>query len=67
LWKKNFGFNYPIFKKPLMQNQNNSYSLVHINLRRQPKSTVKNYQPLGYILYEATTYRRVTFSYELTG
>ena len=33
----------------------------------KPKSTVKNYQPLGYILYEATTYRRVTFSYELTG
>jgi hypothetical protein len=28
---------------------------------------VKNYQPLGYILYEATTYRRVTFLNDLTG
>jgi hypothetical protein len=31
------------------------------------RSTVKNSIRLGYILYEATTYRRVTFSYELTG
>jgi hypothetical protein len=67
LWKKNFSFNHPIFKKRLMRNQNNSYSLVHINLRKRPKSIVKNYLPLGYILYEATTSSWVTFSYELTG
>ena len=50
-----------------MRTQTNSESLVHINVRRKPKPTVKNYQRLGYILYEATTSSRVTFSYELTG
>jgi hypothetical protein len=67
LWKKNFTINHPIFKKRRMPTQNNSESLVHINVRRKPKPTVKNYQRLGYILYEATTSSRVTFSYELTG
>jgi hypothetical protein len=50
-----------------MRSQNNRDSLVHINVRRKPKPTVKNYQPLGYILYDATTSSWVTFSYELTG
>jgi len=67
LWKKNFTINHPIFKKRGMPTQTNSESLVHINVRRKPKPTVKNYQRLGYILYEATTSSRVTFSYELTG
>jgi hypothetical protein len=31
------------------------------------KTTVKNYQSLGYISYDATTSSWVTFSYELTG
>jgi len=67
LWKKNFTINHPISKKPGMRTQTNSESLVHINVRRKSKPTVKNYQRLGYILYEATTSSRVTFSYELTG
>lgn len=67
MWKKNFSINQPIFKKRGMPTQNNSESLVHINVRRKPKPTVKNYQRLGYISYEATTSTWVTFSYELTG
>jgi hypothetical protein len=38
-----------------------------MNLQKKTRSTVKNYQRLGYILYEATTSTWVTFSYELTG
>jgi hypothetical protein len=34
LWKKNFTINHPISKKPGMRTQNNSESLVHINVRR---------------------------------
>jgi hypothetical protein len=67
MWKKNFSINQPIFKKRGMPTQNNSEALVHINVRRKPKPTVKNYQRLGYISYEATTSTWVTFSYELTG
>ena len=67
MWKKNFSIHQPIFKKRGMPTQNNSESLVHINVRRKPKPTVKNYQRLGYISYEATTSTWVTFSYELTG
>lgn len=67
MWKKNFSINQPIFKKRGLPTQNNSESLVHINVRRKPKPTVKNYQRLGYISYEATTSTWVTFSYELTG
>jgi hypothetical protein len=65
--KKNFNINQPIFKKRGMPTQNNSESLVHINVRKKLKPTVKNYQRLGYISYEATTSSWVTFSYELTG
>jgi len=67
MWKKNFSINHPIFKKRGMRTQNNSESLIHINVRRKPRSTVKNYQWLGYISYDATTSTWVTFSYELTG
>jgi hypothetical protein len=38
-----------------------------MNLEKKTISTVKNSIPLGYILYEATTFSWVTFSYELTG
>jgi len=67
MWKKNFSINHSIFKKRGMPTPNNGESLVHFNLRRKLKPTVKNNQRLGYILYEATTSSRVTFSYELTG
>jgi len=67
MWKKFLSPITRIFKKRVMRSQNNSDSLVHINVRRKPKSTVKNYQWLGYISYDATTSTWVTFSYELTG
>jgi hypothetical protein len=67
LWKKNFTIHHPIFKKRGMRSQNTRDSFVHINVRRKPKPTVKNYQRLGYILYDATPSSWVTFSYELTG
>jgi hypothetical protein len=67
LWKKNLSINHPIFKKRGIVSQNNTESLVHINVQRKPKPTVKNYQSLGYISYDATTSSWVTFSYELTG
>jgi len=41
MWKKNFSINHPIFKKRGMATQNNSESLVHINVRKKLKSTVK--------------------------
>lgn len=50
-----------------MATQNNSESLLHINVRKKPKSTVKNSDCLGYILYDATTSTWVTFFNELTG
>jgi hypothetical protein len=40
---------------------------MHMNLQKKTRLTVKNFIPLGYILYEATTDSWVTFSYELTG
>jgi hypothetical protein len=67
LWKKNLCINHPIFKKRGIVSQNNTESLLHINVQRKPKPTVKNYQSLGYISYDATTSSWVTFSYELTG
>jgi hypothetical protein len=67
MWKKNFSINHPIFKKRGMATQNNSESLVHTNVRKKSKPTVKNSQRLGYISYDATTSSSVTFSYELTG
>jgi len=67
MWKKNFSINHPIFKKRGMTTQNTSESLVHINVRKKPKSTVKNSDCLGYILYDATTSIWVTFFNELTG
>jgi len=67
LWKKNLSINHPIFKKRGILSQNNTESLLHINVQRKPKPTVKNYLSLGYISYDATTSSWVTFSYELTG
>jgi len=67
LWKENFSIHQPIFKKHGIVSQNNTESLVHINVQRKAKPTVKNYQSLGYISYDATTSSWVTFSYELTG
>jgi hypothetical protein len=55
------------FQKARDANLNNSESLAHINVQRKPKSTVKNYQRLGYIYYDATTSSWVTFYCELTG
>jgi len=61
LWKENFSINHPIFKKRGMRTQNNSDSFVPIKVWTKPKSTVKNYQRLGYIYYDATTSSSVTF------
>jgi hypothetical protein len=38
--EEKFQHQYPIFKKREMRTQNNSESLVHINVCRKPKSTV---------------------------
>jgi predicted O-linked N-acetylglucosamine transferase (SPINDLY family) len=65
--EEKFSINHPIFKKREMRTQNNSQSLVHTNVRKKPKPTVKNSQRLGYISYDATTSSSVTFSYELIG
>jgi len=48
-----------------MTTQNNIKSPLHFNL--QNKTYRQNYQPLGYILYDASSSPWVTFSYELTG
>ena len=67
MWKKLLTPTHPIFKMRGMAIQNHSDSLVHMNLQKITRSTVKNSIRLGYILYEATTSSWVTFSYELTG
>ena len=66
LWKEFLSLLNPIFKKRTMTTQNNGEPPAHINLRKKTKPIVNIYQPLGYILYEATTSPWVTFSYELT-
>lgn len=47
LWKKVLSPINRILKKRGMPTQNNSESLVHINVRRKPKPTVKDSTPPG--------------------